>query len=125
MNLRPLGRSKRSTALAITAATATAAALVIGGNLAWAENDGLVTDEYDAGTYIVQVAGEPVASYTGSVSGYEATASDDGERLDPTSSEADRYRDYLPNCAPTYSVKCPEYPPNSNTTPSSTDSPPT
>ncbi len=95
VNLRPLGRSKRSTALAITAATATAAALVIGGNLAWAENDGLVTDEYDAGTYIVQVAGEPVASYTGSVSGYEATASDDGERLDPTSSEADRYRDYL------------------------------
>lgn len=95
VNLRPLGRSKRSTALAITTATVTAAALVIGGNLAWADSDDLTTEEYEAGTYIVQVDGDPVASYSGDVSGYAATASEEGERLDPSSSEADRYRDYL------------------------------
>jgi len=94
VKLRPLGR-KRSAVLAITTATATAAALAISGNLVWADESGLTTDEYDAGKYIVQVIGDPVASYSGDVSGFAATASEDGERLDPSSKEADRYRDYL------------------------------
>ncbi|GAA4909492.1 hypothetical protein GCM10023223_29490 [Stackebrandtia albiflava] len=94
VNLRHLGR-RRSTVLAVATATATVAALATTGNLVWAEDADLGVDEFTAGKYIVQVAGEPVASYDGGVSGFDATASPEGERLDADSADAERYRDYL------------------------------
>ena len=45
--------------------------------------------------YIVQLAGEPVAGYQGTVSGYPATAPAPGARFNPQSSAAVAYRVYL------------------------------
>ncbi|MGH3736320.1 MAG: S8 family peptidase [Micromonosporaceae bacterium] len=46
-------------------------------------------------TYIVQLAGEPVAAYDGGVSGYAATKPEAGEKVDLRSSEARAYRGHL------------------------------
>ena len=92
MKLRPLG-TRRPKALVVATAGVTVAALAgVGG---WVYADELDTQNYSSGTYIVQVDGEPVASYEGGVSGYTATAVDDGERLDTQSADVNRYRDYL------------------------------
>ncbi len=46
-------------------------------------------------TYLVLMAGDPVASYTGGVSGYTRTKPAEGEKLDVDSSAVVRYRNYL------------------------------
>lgn len=48
-----------------------------------------------AGTYIVQVKGDPVASYDGGVRGYAATRPSKGESINPKSSDVKRYRGLL------------------------------
>jgi subtilisin family serine protease len=45
--------------------------------------------------YIVQVAGAPLASYTGGVAGYAATKPQDGRKLDAHSAPAQQYGDHL------------------------------
>jgi subtilisin family serine protease len=94
VKLRPLGK-RRPKVMAAATATATAVALVGVGGWVFADELGLSDQAYGAGTYIVQVAGEPVASYEGGISGYDATAAEEGERLDTDSNDVDRYRDYL------------------------------
>ncbi|WP_415646692.1 S8 family peptidase [Stackebrandtia soli] len=94
MKLKSLGR-RRPAVLAAAAVTATAVAVAGVSSLVWAEDSGLNTDEYQAGQYIVQVAGTPVASYTGDVDGFSATAAEDGARLSTDGKNVDRYRDYL------------------------------
>jgi subtilisin family serine protease len=46
-------------------------------------------------TYLVMMAGDPAASYTGGVAGYAATRPADGEKLDVADADVRRYRDYL------------------------------
>ncbi|MBA2696443.1 MAG: S8 family serine peptidase, partial [Actinobacteria bacterium] len=46
-------------------------------------------------TYIVHLAGDPLASYDGGVQGIPATTPKAGEKLDVSSSAADRYDSYL------------------------------
>ncbi len=46
-------------------------------------------------TYVVMMAGDPAASYTGGVAGYAATRPADGEKLDTDDTDVRRYRDYL------------------------------
>jgi len=51
--------------------------------------------DYTAGRYIVQVAGDPVATYTGGVRGLVATKAAKGQNVDTTSSAAQAYKAYL------------------------------
>ncbi len=51
--------------------------------------------DYTAGRYIVQVAGDPVATYTGGVKGLAATKSAKGQNVDTTSPAADAYQAHL------------------------------
>ena len=46
-------------------------------------------------SYIVQLAEEPVATYTGGVSGIPATAPAKGKKIDPNSESVKKYVDYL------------------------------
>lgn len=46
-------------------------------------------------TYLVMMAGDPAASYTGDVAGYAATKPAEGEKLDAEDTDVRRYRDYL------------------------------
>lgn len=94
MKQRPLGM-KRPKVLAAATAAATVVALVGAGSWVFAQDNGLEDQTYSAGTYIIQVEGEPVATYDGDVDGYSATGTEDGERLDTQSKSADRYRNYL------------------------------
>ena len=82
-------RSHRRAAAALTAATCLAALAIA----APAAADPVVSPE--AGRYIVQLAGEPVAGYTGGEPGLTATAAEDGQRLDTDTTAVERYRDYL------------------------------
>ncbi|WP_199184356.1 protease inhibitor I9 family protein [Cryobacterium sp. Y62] len=53
-----------------------------------------VTD-FTAGRYIVTLADEAVATYTGGVDGFAATTPGAGARLDPQSRASETYSDYL------------------------------
>ncbi|MET9761989.1 S8 family serine peptidase [Streptomyces sp. NPDC006372] len=50
---------------------------------------------YPAGTYLVQLADEPVAAYTGGTEGLRATKPVQGRRLDVGSRTVDAYQDHL------------------------------
>ncbi|QSB05106.1 S8 family serine peptidase [Natronoglycomyces albus] len=52
-------------------------------------------DDFEDGYYIVQFDDEPAATYSGEVSGLNATAVKDGEKFDPDSPEVKSYRAYL------------------------------
>ncbi|QSB05107.1 S8 family serine peptidase [Natronoglycomyces albus] len=52
-------------------------------------------DEFDGGYYIVEFEAEPTVTYEGDLSGFAATAVEEGERYDPDSAAAKAYRDYL------------------------------
>lgn len=98
-------RTWRATTLAIGAAVATTVSLTAPATAAQDPADGLTvvggsalsTDpaDYTAGTYIVQFAGDPAASYEGDVAGYAATKPAKGEKIDVDSASVQRYRDRL------------------------------
>ncbi|HVX46973.1 MAG TPA: protease inhibitor I9 family protein, partial [Mycobacteriales bacterium] len=50
---------------------------------------------YQAGTYIVQLAGDPVTTYRGGQAGLPRTAPQPGHKIDPQSSAAQAYRRHL------------------------------
>jgi subtilisin family serine protease len=53
------------------------------------------TDTSGAATYIVQMSGAPIASYTGDIPGLAATKPDKGKKIDTRSSAATAYRNHL------------------------------
>ncbi|PYC66135.1 serine protease [Micromonospora arborensis] len=53
------------------------------------------TDESGSGQYIVELAGDPLTSYAGGVSGLERTRPESGNRLDVTSAPSRAYRGHL------------------------------
>ena len=55
---------------------------------------GIVADKTES-TYIVMMAGDPVAGYAGDVPGYAATKPAEGQKVDANSTAAVRYRSYL------------------------------
>jgi subtilisin family serine protease len=76
------------TAPAATAATPSADGLtVVGGSTLSAD-----PADYTSGTYIVQFAGDPAASYEGDVRGYAATKPAKGTKIDADSAAVERYR---------------------------------
>ncbi|MFC4337052.1 S8 family serine peptidase [Salininema proteolyticum] len=93
--IRPPRLRRRKAALATTATVALLGATALSVNAVFAEENGPSTHTFEGGRYIVQLDDEPVATYDGDVSGYEATAPEEGERLDGETAEADRYRDFL------------------------------
>ncbi len=46
-------------------------------------------------TYVVMMAGDPAASYTGGVAGYSRTKPAEGDKIDVANPDVQRYRDYL------------------------------
>ena len=76
-------------------AVAAAVALVAASNPVWSDDHSSPDTQYRAGRYIVEVAGDPVSTYRGGVSGLGATAPDDGKRLSTKGNDVKRYRDYL------------------------------
>ncbi|GAB4062392.1 hypothetical protein GCM10028777_01960 [Angustibacter speluncae] len=98
-------RTWRVATLAIGAAVATTVSLTAPATAAQDPADGLTvvggsalsTDpaDYTAGTYIVQFAGEPAASYEGDVAGFAATKPAKGTKIDADSAAVSRYRDRL------------------------------
>jgi subtilisin family serine protease len=99
-------RTWRATTLAIGAAVATTVSLTAPATAAQDPADGLTvvggssalsTDpaDYTAGTYIVQLAGDPAASYEGDVAGFAATKPAKGAKIDADSAAVQRYRDRL------------------------------
>lgn len=85
---------RRPAALAFTTAAVTAFALV-GTGSAQADPGLPGSEAYEAGTYLVQVVGAPVASYDGGVSGYAATKPEEGQELESSDPDVKRYEDYL------------------------------
>ncbi len=83
---------KRRPAL-IGVAIAGAVALVAP-NLSWAQAQSVKTDN-STGTYIVQLAGTPLAGYTGNVKGFAATKPGAGKSLDTRTPAAQAYRGRL------------------------------
>ncbi|MGH3714388.1 MAG: S8 family serine peptidase [Micromonosporaceae bacterium] len=77
------------------AATAVVALGVAASGYAFGAVDPVGDDSDSTGTYIVQLAGDPVASYDGGVSGFDATKPEDGEKLDLRSADAKAYRGHL------------------------------
>jgi subtilisin family serine protease len=95
-----LNRSKRVAVLAVLAALA----VLLGMVPVVAQTGDFSVPNADAAdiaankvesTYVVMMAGDPVASYTGGVAGFAATRPADGERLDADDSDVRRYREYL------------------------------
>src|SRR6476660_7754322 len=87
---RQAGR-RRPALLALATAALTAAALASPGT------GQAQTPAEKASLYLVQLDGEPLASYTGGVAGIPATKPAEGQKLKPTSWNAKAYRDYLRN----------------------------
>lgn len=85
---------KRPAALAFTTAAVTAFALV-GTGSAQADPGVPGSEAYEAGTYLVQVVGTPVAAYDGGVSGYAATKPAEGQELKSTDPDVKAYEGYL------------------------------
>jgi subtilisin family serine protease len=86
---RPRGR--RAPVTAALAALALAASGLIAGSSAQAVAAGSAQTKL----YLVQAIGAPVATYDGKVSGFGATSTPQGKRLDAHSSSAKAYRSYL------------------------------
>lgn len=96
---RRIGRV-RPLALALSGVVAAALALGTSG-VAGAErpapllSTAVHAGAFQAGTYIVQLAGDPVTTYTGGVAGIPRTAPRPGQKIDPQSSAARAYRHHL------------------------------
>lgn len=90
MSLARLSGHRRSTLLSLATATILAVAVGnAGGAHAAAQADSSTS------IYIVQVAGSPIASYTGDVAGFAATKPAKGAKVDTRSSAAKAYRAHL------------------------------
>ena len=87
----------RAAILAVAAATITAVALAYPGAAAASTDPTATAPEEPAGdgTYIVQLAGEPVATYQGAVAGLRATKPADGVRVDRTNPDVQKYVKHL------------------------------
>ncbi|MGH3648927.1 MAG: S8 family serine peptidase, partial [Micromonosporaceae bacterium] len=88
------GRRLRRPRMVGLAAAAVVAVGVAASGYAFAEVEG-GSDSGSSGTYIVQLAGDPVASYDGGVSGFDATKPKAGEKVDLRSEDARAYRGHL------------------------------
>ncbi|SDI54645.1 S8 family serine peptidase [Nonomuraea jiangxiensis] len=75
-------------------ATAAAAGLILAG-LAWPGAASAQAAPEEQKTYIVQMAPDPVATYEGDVAGLAKTKPDQGEKIEPGSTEVTRYADHL------------------------------
>ncbi|HEV2088266.1 MAG TPA: S8 family serine peptidase [Cryptosporangiaceae bacterium] len=89
-------RRGRGGLLTLATATVTALALVLPGTAAASpETPARLADGVATGTYLVQLADEPVAAYEGRISGYRATRPAPGTRVDRDSADAKRYAGLL------------------------------
>jgi subtilisin family serine protease len=87
---RPAGLKRPAAAAALTLATVTLAAFTLSaGSVAQAASSGKTS------TYIVQLKGDPVATYTGGDSGFIATKPAHGSKLDAHSAPAQAYANHL------------------------------
>ena len=89
MTSRRRPRRSARAALAIATAAITLSAVALAGSAGAAPGDPA------SGTYLVQLAGAPIAAYTGGVSGIAATKPAPGAKLDPDDLELPAYREYL------------------------------
>jgi subtilisin family serine protease len=83
-----LRRARVRASFLFVLAAALAAALVVGVQSAASKGGG-------GDSYIVQLAEEPVVSYTGGTAGYDATAPAKGQKVDATSANTKKYVDHL------------------------------
>src|SRR5688572_11372824 len=81
---------RRPVTIAIATAAVTALALTPVGSAAAAPSSNNSTS-----VYLVQLAGSPLASYTGGINSIPATKPADGAKLNPKSWNHKAYRDYL------------------------------
>lgn len=98
--MRPLRPAAARRAAVVSAATAavTAVALAVAPAASAIEEptfDVALPDAGPARTYIVQTEGLPLSSYTGGVAGIAATKPESGQKLDPTTSNARKYKTHL------------------------------
>ncbi len=89
-------RRRRGALLALTTAGVTALALVMpSAAVASPDATARLADGAATGTYLVQLADEPVASYDGRISGYRATRPAPGTRVNRDNPDAKRYASLL------------------------------
>ena len=98
MTRRDRGRDRSTSRTILTAITGTAlaaASVIAFPAVATAAPGGVEQTEFEPGRYIVTLTDDAVATYTGGVPGYDATAPDEGEQLQSRRPTVQSYDEYL------------------------------